>query len=34
MLQNSTNIKRENINAKYGFAFDPAVSFIIFETNE
>ena len=25
--------KNENINAKYGFAFEPAVSLIILETN-
>ena len=30
--KNNTNIKIENINAKYGFAFDPAVSLIIFDT--
>ena len=32
MLQNKTNMNRENINAKYGLAFDPAVSLIIFAT--
>ena len=32
MLQKSTNINNENINAKYGLAFEPAVSLIIFET--
>tara|TARA_B100000674_G_C37422774_1_gene725830 strand:+ start:179 stop:523 length:345 start_codon:yes stop_codon:yes gene_type:complete len=34
MLQNKTNMNRENINEKYGFAFDPAVSLIILEINE
>tara|TARA_B110001454_G_scaffold36892_1_gene36435 strand:+ start:4185 stop:4289 length:105 start_codon:yes stop_codon:yes gene_type:complete len=33
MLQNSTNINKENIKEKYGFALEPAVSLIIFETN-
>jgi hypothetical protein len=32
MLQNKTNMNRENINAKYGLAFDPAVSLIILDT--
>ena len=32
MLQKSTNINKENMNAKYGFAFEPAVSLIIFDT--
>ena len=32
MLQKSTNMNKENINEKYGFALDPAVSLIIFET--
>ena len=27
-------INNENINEKYGLAFEPAVSLIIFETNE
>jgi hypothetical protein len=34
MLQNKTNINKENMNEKYGLPFDPAVSLIIFETNE
>ena len=33
MLQKRTNIKSENINEKYGFAFEPAVSLIILDTN-
>jgi hypothetical protein len=32
MLQKRTNIKSEKINAKYGFALDPAVSLIILDT--
>ena len=32
MLQKRTNIKSENINEKYGFAFEPAVSLIILDT--
>jgi len=34
MLQNSTNMKSENMKEKYGLALDPAVSLIILETNE
>ena len=32
-MQNNTNMKSVNINGKYGFPFDPAVSLIILETN-
>ena len=31
MLQNKTKTNKENIKAKYGLAFEPAVSLIIFE---
>ena len=34
ILQNNTNINNENMNEKYGFALEPAVSLIIFDTNE
>ena len=34
MLQNNTNIKSENINEKYGLAFEPAVSLIILDIKE
>ena len=34
MLQNNTNMNKENMNEKYGFAFEPAVSLIILEINE
>ena len=32
-ITKKTNINNENINAKYGFALEPAVSLIILDTN-
>tara|TARA_B100001939_G_scaffold169056_1_gene145802 strand:+ start:804 stop:908 length:105 start_codon:yes stop_codon:yes gene_type:complete len=34
MLQNKTNMNKENMNEKYGFALEPAVSLIILDINE